>query len=79
LSSLAAPTPLISIKIYNIEGNLVRKLNDQTPLQRGQTIVNWDGRTDDGRLARNGRYLVRLIAEDPSERREKLKTVVLIK
>ncbi len=79
ISSAAAPAPLLTIKIYNLEGNLVRLLHDQTPFQRGPTIVNWDGMTDNRAMARNGRYLVRIIVEDPTEKRDVMKSVVLIK
>jgi len=41
--------------------------------------VHWDGRTDDGALARNGRYLVRVIVEDPVEKEDEMKSVILIK
>ncbi len=79
VSSRAAPNPLLSLKIYNLEGNLVRNLHDQTPFPRGHAIVYWDGKTDNGVWARNGRYLVRLILEDPTQREAELKSVVLIK
>ncbi|MCG8608836.1 carboxypeptidase regulatory-like domain-containing protein [bacterium] len=79
LSSDAAPNPLLTIKVYNLEGNLVRLLNDQTPVGRGRSTVFWDGHADNGTMARNGRYLVRLVIEDPVKREEVLKSVVLIK
>ncbi|MFQ6114116.1 MAG: carboxypeptidase regulatory-like domain-containing protein, partial [bacterium] len=79
ISSNAAPNPLLTIKIYNLEGNLVRLLHDQTPFPRGHSTIYWDGRTDTGALARNGRYLVRLIVEDPTESKEDMTSVVLIK
>ncbi|MFQ5650982.1 MAG: carboxypeptidase regulatory-like domain-containing protein [bacterium] len=79
ITSNVAPTPLLTVKIYNLEGNLVRLLHDQTPFQRGRTIVHWDGKTDNGLLARNGRYLVRVVLEDPADKRDKMKSVVLIK
>jgi hypothetical protein len=79
LSSDAAPNPLLTIKVYNLEGNLVRLLNDQTPVGRGRSTVFWNGQADNGTLARNGRYLVRLVIEDPVKREEVLKSIVLIK
>lgn len=79
IASDAAPTPLLTVKVYNLEGNLVRLLHDQTPFQRGRAIITWDGRTDSGALARNGRYLVRVIVEDPVDKRDEMKSVVLIK
>ncbi|NIR52661.1 hypothetical protein GWO09_30705 [candidate division KSB1 bacterium] len=79
IASSAAPNPLLTIKIYNLEGNLVRLLHDQTPFLRGHSKIYWDGKTDNGTLARNGRYLVRMILEDPEDRKEEMKSVVLIK
>jgi len=79
ISSNAAPNPLLTVKIYNLEGNLVRLLHDQTPFQRGPTSIYWDGRADAGGLARNGRYIVRVILEDPSGSTDIMKSVVLIK
>lgn len=79
ISSSAAPNPLLTVKIYNLEGNLVRLLHDQTPFTRGHATVHWDGKTDNGALARNGRYLVRVILEDPQGSKEQMKSVVLIK
>lgn len=79
ISSNVAPTPLLTIKVYNLEGNLVRLLHDQTPFQRGPTTIYWDGRADNGALARNGRYLLRVILEDPSGSTDVMKSVVLIK
>lgn len=79
LSSSAAPNPLFTVKIYNLEGNLVRLLHDQTPFSRGNSVLYWDGRADNGALARNGRYIIHFIVEDPSKRVEKMKSVVLIK
>jgi protocatechuate 3,4-dioxygenase beta subunit len=79
ISSNAAPNPLLTVKIYNLEGNLVRLLHDQTPFPRGLSTIYWDGKADNGAFARNGRYIVRVILEDPTERKEEMKTVVLIK
>jgi hypothetical protein len=79
LSSNAAPNPLVTIRIVNLEGNLVRILHDQTLFPRGHAVVYWDGRTDNGTYARNGRYLIHVAVEDPLGKEEELKTVVLIK
>ncbi|MFQ5602978.1 MAG: carboxypeptidase regulatory-like domain-containing protein [bacterium] len=79
ISSMAAPNPLLTVKIYNLEGNLVRVLHDQTPFPRGHSVLYWDGTTDKGSMGRNGRYIIQFILQDPSDKREKLKSVVLIK
>jgi len=79
IASDAAPNPLLTLKIYNLEGNLVRLLHDQTPFPRGRNVIFWDGKADNGAMARNGRYLVRLILEDPADKKDTMKSVVLIK
>ena len=85
LSSDRTRYPKITAKIYTVNGTLVRTITSNTPMlkgnyQAGETeTLYWDGRTDEGRLARNGRYLIQLIAEDTKSREEILKSIVLIK
>ena len=82
----ALPPALVTIKIYNMEGELVRVVleNDmQMPGRYGSTTgikeVLWDGLTDTGQKARNGRYIVHISATDGSGSVEEIKTLVLIK
>ena len=73
---------LVTIRIYNMRGDLVRTLLDrqvQFPGPHTELDLAWDGTTDDGRLARNGRYLVEVIAEDVSGKVRQVGTIVLIK
>jgi hypothetical protein len=92
LSTDRARKPFVTIKIYNMTGELVRTICENEPLpkgtylpgedfmnSRGHDITKWDGRTDTGEMARNGRYLVHFRAEDSAGTVEALKTVVLIK
>lgn len=79
IASNVASNPLLTVKIYNLEGNRIRLLYDQIPFPRGESVLNWDGRADDGSLARNGRYIVRAVASDPKGKKEQIKSVVLIK
>ena len=80
LSSDNAGAPFVTIKIYNLTGILVRTLKDNEPQPKGEQInVPWDGLTDSGREARNGRYLVHIQAKDARKKEEALKSVVLIK
>jgi hypothetical protein len=86
LNSLQPPAS-ITIKIYNMRGELVRALlqNDlQMPglygsADRGIKSIVWDGKTDNGNDALNGRYLIRITAKDPSGETSTLTPVVLIK
>ena len=80
------PNVWLTVEVYNMVGQHVRTLIDRLSVEKGVYARNggvgsiiWDGMTDDGRKARNGRYLVRVIAEDPEGRKEELKPVVLIK
>ncbi len=78
----------VTLKIYNMAGEIVRTLIDGQLLPKGsyyrnapnadRTVV-WDGMTDDGNMARNGRYLVTLQARDASGIEESIGTAVLIK
>lgn len=85
LSSNKTRYPKITAKIYTIDGTLVRTITKNNPMLKGDyqagelETLYWDGRTDENRIARNGRYLIQLIAEDTKSRSEILKTIVLIK
>lgn len=80
------PPALVSIKVYNLRGELVRTLLDsdiQFPGKYGSRTslkeISWDGKADDGSTARNGRYIIRLIAKDNSGEKSELIPVVLVK
>jgi hypothetical protein len=42
-------------------------------------MITWDGKTDDGYEALNGRYIIRILAKDPTGEVSKILPVVLIK
>ncbi len=72
--------PFVTIQIYNILGQKVRTLIDRHPENKDQLLhFNWDGLTDDGRMARNGRYVVKVDVSDATGTKSKIKTVVLVK
>ncbi|MDD2650175.1 MAG: carboxypeptidase-like regulatory domain-containing protein, partial [Candidatus Cloacimonetes bacterium] len=85
IASKATRYPKLTCKIYNLNGTLVRTITNQSAFLKGQydigesTSLYWDGKTDDNRMARNGRYVVHLIVEDATDRKEYVKSVVLIK
>ena len=80
MSSTFSRTPFVTIKIYNMLGETVRELVEKGPFVKDtNNIVVWDGLTDDGRLARNGRYIIRTEIEDASGQTENTGTVVLIR
>ncbi|MFA5659536.1 MAG: hypothetical protein WC900_09675, partial [Oscillospiraceae bacterium] len=76
----------VTIKIYNIEGVLVRTIIENDPQVSGRyggrmglKEIEWDGLTDYGSSARNGRYLIRLTAKDSSGEKSEIVQAVLIK
>lgn len=80
------PTVWLTVEIYNMIGQHVRTLVDRVASEKGVYSRNggvgsviWDGLTDDGRWARNGRYILKIVAEDPEGSKVDLKPVVLIK
>lgn len=48
----------VSITIHAMNGDPLRKLVQEQSLPQEPKVVYWDGRTDDGLMVRNGRYLV---------------------
>jgi hypothetical protein len=78
LISSADDSPFISVKIYNMDGELVRTLKENEPSVREVQLI-WDGKTNDGRYARNGRYIVHLKVKDFWGEKEEIKSSVLIK
>jgi hypothetical protein len=51
----AAPT---TITVYNRAGRRIRQLISSQSLSAGANLVRWDGRDEDGRIVRDGVYLV---------------------
>jgi hypothetical protein len=51
----------VSIKVYNIAGDLVRTLVDKEVLSGTRLYTDWDARNDDGMLVSDGVYLCQLV------------------
>ena len=95
LNSKFDASPQVTIKIYNMRGDLVRTVLDRASMPKGPHAygpgmnvfqqgagagsVEWNGLTNSGLMARNGRYLVHIKVEDPSGSKDEMETVVLIK
>jgi hypothetical protein len=80
LSSQAMAAPLVDLTVHNLLGDPVRTLLRREALEVGvEQTVAWDGLTDAGELARNGRYLLRLRVEDGRDSDERILQLVLIK
>ncbi len=76
----------VTIEVYNIKGQLVRTILDNDAqvsgkygTRTGQKEITWDGLTDSGREARNGRYIIKIKAKDSTGEKSELVQVVLIK
>ncbi|MEO6096375.1 MAG: carboxypeptidase regulatory-like domain-containing protein, partial [Fibrobacteria bacterium] len=69
----------LSIKIYNLDGELVRLLVDHKTVPKAPVDFYWDGKADSGRWARNGRYLVKIAvnATGSSHTRQVLRPIVV--
>jgi len=46
---------------------------------RGENLIEWDGKTDNGSMANNGRYMMQFVVRDTKGKKEKIKLFVLIK
>jgi hypothetical protein len=86
LLTTQAPPALVTIQIYNIRGELVRTILKDDLQQQGRygsragiKEITWDGLTDDGLMARNGRYIIRVRAKDAEGERTGTIPVVLVK
>ena len=80
LSSQSMAAPLVDVTLFNMLGDPVRRLLEREALSVGiEHVLPWDGRTDAGSMARNGRYLVRIRVHDNSGEKEKILQAVLIK
>ncbi len=88
LNSDIADYLTLDVGIYNMRGDRIRKLVDGEPRPKGDyrreapeeaRRIIWDGRTDDGRDARNGRYIVVITAKDAGGEDRQVGSVVLIK
>ncbi|WP_164682730.1 carboxypeptidase regulatory-like domain-containing protein [Cyclonatronum proteinivorum] len=81
-----APPAIVNITIYNMRGQLVRRLlrdSEQMPGRYGSASspleITWDGLTDDGRMANNGRYIMRIHVRDGRNQVTKIEQIVLVK
>jgi hypothetical protein len=80
------PPASVTIRIFNMRGELVRTViqNDlQNPglygTSHGVKSITWDGKTENGKDALNGRYIIQIDAKDPTGEAKQLLTVVLVK
>jgi hypothetical protein len=86
LLTTQAPPATVNILIFNMRGELVRTLLRDDLQQQGRygsraglREITWDGLTDWGTMARNGRYVVRVHVRDADGEVTEMIPVVLVK
>ncbi|MBI2505115.1 MAG: hypothetical protein HYW07_18000 [Candidatus Latescibacteria bacterium] len=55
---------LVSVRVFDMAGHLVRELTEGEPLFPGSNVVRWDGRDQEGHLVYDGAYVVAVEAGD---------------
>jgi len=80
VSSQEMDAPLVDVEIFNLLGDPVRSLAHHEPMSVSEEqLLLWNGLTEQGELARNGRYLVRIKVRDNSGDEDHILQAVLIK
>ncbi|HDS09494.1 MAG TPA: hypothetical protein ENN73_04635 [Firmicutes bacterium] len=64
----------IKLKIYDLNGALIKIMLDNETLQPGQYLFTWDGKNDKGREVQSGTFLI--MATDGSETKIKKMTIL---
>lgn len=75
---LAQPSDAVTIKIYTVNGRLIRTIEDGSAL-RGANETFWDGRDEIGIKCANGVYLYRVIAHTGDEKVEKIGKLAILR
>jgi flagellar hook assembly protein FlgD len=70
-----------TIQVLNMSGDLIRTIVDKSPRLTGVLIVSdsWDGKDMRGKMASNGRYILRIEVRDSSGTKQFLNPIVLVK
>ena len=58
ISFTLGETTTTSVKIFDMEGHLVRRLVENEPLLPGSNVITWDGRNEEGQVVYEGPYVV---------------------
>jgi hypothetical protein len=67
--SATSAQAIVSIRIYNMAGELVKTLMQEQLQARTYHEIYWNGLSDAGYMLRNGRYLLRYTVRAPQERK----------
>ena len=79
LNAPDATQAFVTMDIFDLRGRRIRRLLENAPRYIGANTAQWDGLTDDGRLVRNGRYLLVIRARTGSQHAMQRKLVVVFK
>ncbi len=72
--------PFVTVQIFDMLGQKIRTVVNREPVNKEQQLrFHWDGKTDDGLLVRNGRYIVKVDVSDATGTKSVIKTVVMVK
>ena len=75
-----ADQPWVTLEIFNAMGQRIRTLARDETVPNGAAVeFRWDGLTEAGLMARNGRYFVRIVLEDLNRKKESIHPAILIK
>ena len=79
LNAPNATQAFVTMDIFDLRGRRIRRLLADTQCYIGANIAQWDGLTDDGRLVRNGRYLLVIGARTAAQHAMQRKLIVVFK
>ena len=80
VNSQEAGAVKITIKIYNMTGKLVATIIEDALRKVGNDYTEiWDGKDLRGKMAKNGRYIVRIEIQDTAGKKQYLYPVVMVK
>ena len=57
----------VTIKVYNVAGQLVEWIADQQTFGSGKQAIHWDGRDSDGEIVATGLYIVTVTVGDQTQ------------
>ncbi len=57
----------VSIKVYNVAGQLVEWLVQQQTFSSGKQAIRWSGRDSDGEIVASGLYIVTVTVGDQTQ------------
>ena len=66
----------VTLKIYDLAGNLVRKIDGGEREPNIEDTIDWDAKDNSGKLVRNGLYLYLLEAEDLDKKTDQVKHII---